>query len=105
MIGLGQFEEDFMPRQDDWWQRYVYDSTQRGLDILGSRYGQGQYLSPDDPRYRRSGSGGGYYPIGAGQPQYGMSPGGVSSQGFQINWWTAALIGVVVGSFLLGRRR
>jgi len=56
--GLGQIEyaysDDFVsyPR-DDWWQRYVYDSTQRGLDILGARYGQGDYASPDDPRFRQ----------------------------------------------------
>jgi hypothetical protein len=112
-VGLGQFDiwrlepdnYNFQPGQyDDWWQRYVYDSTQRGLDILGARYGQGQYASPDDPRYRQ-GSGGYLPPGGGAHPGYGLSPGGLTGQGFQINWWAAALIGVVVGAFVLGRRR
>jgi hypothetical protein len=91
---------------DDWWQRYVYDSTQRGLDILGSRYGQGQYISPDDPRYRQQG---GYYPSGGypGSPANvpaGYVPGTVNTQGFQLNWWTVALLGLVGGAFLFGRK-
>lgn len=92
--------------QDDWWQRYVYDSTQRGFDILGARYGEGEYISPDDPRFRRSG--GGIAPRGAYPPEYAgggaFVPGTVSTQGFQLNWWTAALIGVVAGAFLLGKK-
>lgn len=53
--GLGQLDYGdnvFARPVDDWWQRYIYDSTQRGLDIVGARYGQGDYYSPDDPRYR-----------------------------------------------------
>jgi len=54
---------------------------------------------------------GGRVPVGARQgapgagPQYGFSPGGVTPQGFQINWWAAGLIGLVVGAFVLGKRR
>ena len=32
-------------------------------------------------------------------------PGTVSTQGFQVNWWTAALLGLVVGAFVLGKKR
>ena len=72
-----------------WWA----DNVSQALDIFGNRYGR--------PNYRTQ-----QYPTDYGrQPQYGTSPGGVTAQGFQINWWTAALIGVVVGSFLLGKRR
>jgi hypothetical protein len=39
--------------QDDWWQRYVYDSTQGALRVLGARYGEGNYYPVDDPRYRQ----------------------------------------------------
>lgn len=95
--------EDYliMPGQDDWWQRYTYDTTQRGLDILGARYGDGDYYSPDDPRFRNNRSAGGYVaPTG----QVGISPGTVSHQGFQVNWWATVLGGVLVGAFLLGKR-
>lgn len=71
----------------------------RGIDVLGARYGQGQYVSPDNPVYRQSGGGGGLVPAGPA-----LTPGAVSGQGFQINWWAAALGGVLIGAFLLGRR-
>lgn len=57
------------------------------------------------PDYGRDGRGfprGARFPQG---PQYGFSPGGVTPQGFQINWWAAGLIGVIVGAFVLGKRR
>lgn len=57
------------------------------------------------PEYGRGGS----VPRGARVPidggQYGLSPGGVTPSGFQINWWAAGLIGVIVGAFVLGKRR
>lgn len=59
------------------------------------------------PEYAR----GGQYPRGTAYPQtgqgaqYGFSPGGVTPQGFQLNWWTAALIGLVAGAFFLGKKR
>ncbi len=45
------------------------------------------------------------YPTGQYYPQQGASPGGVTQGGFTLNWWAAALIGVVAGAFFLGRRR
>jgi hypothetical protein len=68
----------------------------RGIDVLGARYGQGQYTSPDNPMYRQ---GGGMVATGPA-----LTPGAVSGQGFQINWWAAALGGVLIGAFLLGRK-
>lgn len=41
------------PQRDDWWQRYVYDTTQGALRVLGARYGEGEYYPVDDPRYRQ----------------------------------------------------
>jgi len=69
----------------------------RGIDVLGARYGQGQYTSPDNPMYRQGGGG-----MVATGPA--LAPGAVSGQGFQINWWAAALGGVLIGAFLLGRK-
>lgn len=82
-----------------WWA----ESINRGIDVVGARIGQGGYTSPDDPRYRAATwpGGGLVVPTPTGP---GFSPGAVSGQGFSINWWTAALIGVVVGAFLLGKR-
>ena len=69
----------------------------RGIDVLGARYGQGQYTSPDNPMYRQGGGG-----MVATGPA--LTPGAVSGQGFQINWWVAALGGGLIGAFLLGRK-
>lgn len=85
-----------------WWA----ESINRGIDVVGARVGQGAYVSPDDPRFRQGG-GGWMTPTGqivntpAGPA---LSPGAVSAGGFTINWWTAALLGIVVGAFLLGKR-
>lgn len=73
-----------------WWA----DNVSQALNIFGNRYGR--------PNYNKTQQ----YPGSYGtQPSYGVSPGGVSSQGFQINWWMAGLIGIVIGAFLLGKRR
>lgn len=53
----------------------------------GGGYSQGP---PRDPNY--------------GQDPRGASPGRVNTQGFQLNWWSAALIGVVAGAFFLGKK-
>ena len=45
------------------------------------------------------GGGGQMVPVGS------AVPGSVNPQGFQLSWWAAGLIGVVVGAFLLGKRR
>ena len=96
-------------QQDDWWQNYVYDTTTQSLDILGARYGNGAYVSPNDPRYQQNPNlrvipqGGAYPPQYAGGGAF--VPGTVSTQGFQVNWWTAALAGLVIGAFVLGKGR
>ena len=87
----------------------IYDLIARGIDVAGAYAGNSPYYSPDDPRYRNGnryptnypGQG---YPGSPSQVPAGYVPGTVNTQGFQLNWWTAALIGVVVGSFLLGKR-
>jgi len=86
------------------------DLLARGIDVLGAWASRSPYYSPDDPRYQqgqypqRYPAGGGY-PGSPSQVPAGYVPGTVNTQGFQLNWWTAALIGLVVGSFLLGKRR
>lgn len=88
--------------QAPWWS----ETINRGIDVVGARVGQGQYISPDDPRYQQGGwIGGGGGAIVPTQTGPALSPGAVNAAGFSINWWTAALIGVVVGAFLLGKRR
>ena len=92
----------------DWsGNRYdVYDLIARGIDVVGAATSNSPYVSPDDPRYRNRG--GGWFP----QPLPNQTrtntgdfiPGAVNDRGFQLNWWSAALIGVVVGAFLLGKR-
>lgn len=88
----------------------IYDLIARGIDVAGAYAGRSPYISPDDPRYRagqyqtRYPANGGY-PGSPAQVPSGYVPGTVNTQGFQLNWWTAALIGVVVGSFLLGKKR
>ena len=90
------------PNSTPWWA----ESINRGIDVVGARIGQGAYISPDDPRYQQGGwIGGGGGAIVPTQTGPALSPGAVNAAGFSINWWTAALIGVVVGAFLLGKRR
>lgn len=82
----------------------VWDSINRGIDVLGAWASRSPYYSPDDPRYQRQDYGRGSYPpeyVGGGS----YVPGTLSTQGFQINWWTAALIGLLIGAFFLGKGR
>jgi hypothetical protein len=103
--GLGNYY-DASGRQLD-----IYDLIARGIDVAGAYAGRSPYISQDDPRYRagqyptRYPASGGGYPGLPSQVPAGYVPGTVNTQGFQLNWWTAALIGVVVGSFLLGKKR
>lgn len=92
----------FTPYDMPWWGQTI----NRGIDVVGARVGQGAYISPDDPRFRSSGWGvgvpGGTIVNTPGGPA--LSPGAVNAGGFTINWWTAALIGIVVGAFLIGKK-
>ncbi len=85
---------------------YWVDWGDRALDIVGARYGEGRYFSPDDPRFdpQYTGIGPATAPLVYTPQGPALSPGSVSASGFQLNWWTAALLGVVVGAFLLGKR-
>lgn len=77
-------------------------------DTLSSIFGGGQrgYYAPDRNRnpytnpnpYANRGN----YPYQ--QQGSNFFPGSVSTQGFQINWWTAALGGLLIGAFFLGKR-
>ncbi|MFN0108540.1 MAG: hypothetical protein ACKVZH_06765 [Blastocatellia bacterium] len=83
----------------------INDLIGRGIDVLGAWSSRSPYYSADDPRYRNQQ---GRYPQGypqGGFPVGGSIPGAVNPQGFQLNWWAAALIGVVAGAFLLGKGR
>ena len=90
----------YNPYDMPWWAQTI----NRGIDVVGSRVGQSPYISPDDPRFRSGGWGvpGGTVVNTPGGPA--LSPGAVNAGGFTINWWTAALLGIVVGAFLLGKR-
>ena len=81
---------------------YWADWINRGIDVVGARVGQGRYYSPDDPRFRGQFPGGGTIVPGPGGPAFVPGTGGAS--GFSVNWWAAALAGVVLGAFLLGKR-
>lgn len=80
------------------------DLIARGIDVLGAWASRSPYYGPDDPRYRnQQGRYPSNYPV-SGYPAGGNVPATVNPQGFQLTWWAAGLIGIVVGSFLLGKR-
>ncbi len=87
----------------------IWDTINRGIDVIGAAWSRSPYVSPDDPRFQQQGGyyggqTGGYYGSPATVPA-GFVPGTVNTQGFQLNWWTAALIGLLLGAFFLGKRR
>lgn len=103
--------------QDEWGNYFdaegrqlsINDLIARGIDVVGAWSSRSPYYSPDDPRYQQ---GRGGYPYGypSGYPAQQLPggnfvPGTLNTQGFQLNWWTAALIGLLVGAFLLGKKR
>lgn len=85
----------------------LYDLIARGIDVVGAWSSRSPYYSPDDPRYQQGQypQYGQRYPVSGAYGQGGSIPGTVNPQGFQLNWWAAALIGVVAGAFFLGKRR
>jgi hypothetical protein len=99
--GLGQFVFGSGGGFD--WGDYINRTTQQSLDILGARVGGPAYYqyggqSRTPVAYPIQ------YPNQAG-PLLPLSPGAVSQSGVQINWWTWALLGLLVGAFVLGRKR
>ncbi len=87
----------------DGYEYDVNDLIARGIDVLGAWASRSQYYSPDDPRYQQ-----GQYPnrYPATYPSTAPnSPVSLSPAGFAMPWWALLGIGIVVGSFLLGKRR
>lgn len=85
----------------------IYDLIARGIDVAGAYAGRSPYYSPDDPRYQNRGGWGfpsGTYPVG-GYPTAQNAPVSFNPQGFNMPWWALLGIGLLAGSFLLGRRR
>lgn len=87
----------------DGYEYDVNDLIARGIDVLGAWASRSPYVSPDDPRYQQ----GNRYPTSypSNRPLPGIVPATVNPQGFQLSWWAAGLIGIVVGSFFLGKGR
>ena len=73
-----------------WWA----DLASQGIDVFGGRIRGGRPVStyPYSQQY------------GGTQGNGVFNPGSVTPSGFQINWQTALIGGVLVGAFLLGRR-
>ena len=87
----------------------INDLIARGIDVFGALVSRSPYYSPDDPRYPRNKPTWGPFCgpsgcSGSGQSQIPSNiPATVNSRGFQLEWWAAGLIGVVVGAFFLGK--
>lgn len=95
ITGLGDF---FTDQNAIDWNRALQTGVERGLDVLGARYGNSnQYISPDDPRYRPN--------VNIGYPPYysdTAQPGvdlAASRQGIQLS--TPLLLALAVGGTLL----
>lgn len=82
----------------------IYDLIARGIDVAGAYAGNSPYYSPDDPRYQNRG--GWNYPA-QGYPNTTQpnAPVSFNPQGFNMPWWALLGLGLLAGSFLLGRRR
>lgn len=83
-----------------WWLSPI----NRGIDVLGSAVSRQPsiYVSPDDPRYRSGQYGGGNYnynPYSQNSNQLRITP-----LGTQVPWWMWVGAGLLVGSFLLGKK-
>lgn len=80
----------------------IGNAVQAAQNTLIGIFGHQGY--PQNTGYPRNTGG----PRGAYPPEYAgggaFVPGTVSTQGFQLNWWSAALIGLVVGAFFLGKK-
>ncbi len=83
-----------------WWSEPI----DRGLDVLGAYASRSPYISPNDPRYKGNVNiYGQQYP---GQyPNPAVANADQFGTQFSIPWWGWAVLGVVVGSYLLGKGR
>ncbi len=108
ITGLGDF---FTGNDGIDWNRALQTGVERGLDVLGARYGNSNvYVSPDDPRYRANVNiyrTGGYPPNYRQQLSDDQAGASVSTFGTQLNipWWGWAGIGIVVSSYFFGKGR
>lgn len=104
LSGLGQAYGD-----ESWLDRYIYDTTSKVLDVIGTAKTGTPYIPPSDPRYRNPQQV--YVPV-ATPPAAAAAPAmGKQSSSFQlgqsgisINYFTAALVlgGVIL--FMSGRK-
>jgi len=72
-----------------WWA----DQVTQAIDVFGRRIPGAQPRQPATYPYTQQYGGNGTF-----------NPGSVTPSGFQINWQTALIGGVLVGAFLLGKR-
>lgn len=104
LAGLGQ-----SPYDDDWYERYIYDTTQKVLDVIGTAKTDTPYIPPSDPRYRNPqqvyvpvpGAPAAAPAVAKDKQTSGFQLGG---SGLSINYWTAAAILAGVVIFMTGRR-
>lgn len=82
----------------------VYDLIMAGINVAGATLSDSPYYAENDPRFKQ-----GQYPprlpVGGGYPSAPNSPVSFNPQGFQMPWWALLGIGLLAGSFLLGKRR
>lgn len=82
----------------------VFDLIMAGINVAGATLSNSPYYAENDPRYRQ----GNRLPSGYPSPGYPSTPNAPVSfnpQGFQMPWWALLGIGLLAGSFLLGKRR
>lgn len=101
------FTDGFGNYWDGSGNRYdVYDLIMAGINVAGATLSDSPYYAENDPRFKQ-----GQYPqryplpVGGGYGAGGSVPATVNPHGFQLTWWAAGLIGLVVGSFFLGKGR
>lgn len=101
-------EEIYSDGMGNYFDRYgrpldINDLIARGIDVVGAWSSRSPYVSPDDPRFQNRG--GGWFPNQPNVPFGSTAPVAINQQGFQMPWWALLGIGLLAGSFLLGRRR
>jgi len=85
----------------------VYDLIARGIDVVGAWSSRSPYVSPNDPRFQQQqrGNYGAGYPNPSPVGNQTFVPGSINPSGFQINWQTALIGGLLIGAFFLGSKR
>lgn len=105
---MNYYTDDGIWAFDQHGNRYdLFDLIARGIDVVGAATSDSPYVSPNDPRYQNR-NGGWFpsnypaqgYPSGAPNAPVSFNP-----QGFNMPWWALLGLGLLAGSFLLGKRR